>query len=235
MNDSTGPHPDRRRHARFVAKGTAVIHADTYAHRGRIANLSEGGICIVSTVATDERLLGRMIDLEIRLDDGLAEWLASVGRVVRAGPEGYAVEFETAPAALLSMIDALMTASRAHRRVMSVILIDANQQRRSAMAEGFRAIGCDVVEAATPLGAIVRLGESSFEPDVVAVADSVGTAAEDMRRFIERDHPNSKLVTIGDGLLPPDGFAHWLSSANPNGDLAQRVRDVLFRAQRLVR
>jgi hypothetical protein len=230
MNDSTGPHPDRRRHPRMVAKGTVALQADAYSHQGRIANLSEAGMYVLSGVAVPERLLARPINLQIRLDDGQAEWLTSLGRVVRIRPEGFAVEFDAAPAPLLRMIDDLMTASRANLRVMSVILIDANEQRRWAMAAGFRATGCDVIEAATPLSAIVRLGESSFEPDVIAVADSVGTAAEEMRTFIERDHPKAKLVTIGDELLGPAGLAHWLSSANPNADLAARVRVVLFQA-----
>jgi hypothetical protein len=73
----------------------------------------------------------------------------------------------------------------------------------------------------------VRLGESSFEPDVIAVADSANDDANDMRAFVEREHPNAKLITIGDEVFQPDGFANWLSSANPNADLASRVRVVL--------
>lgn len=231
MNESTGPRPERRQHARIVAKGTVVAKADDYTHRGRIENLCEGGIFIVSGDAAPEWLLARPIEVQLRLDDGHAEWLASAGRVVRIQPEGFVVQFDAPAAPLLRMIDELMTASRAHLRVMSVILVDANDQRRFVMVAGFRAAGCDVVEAATPLSAIVRLGEASFEPDIIAVADSSGSAAEEMRRFIERDHPDAKLVTIGDELFEPEGKAHWLSSANPNADLASRVRQLLFRAR----
>ena len=119
---------------------------------------------------------------------------------------------------------------------MSVVLIDGHTERRWAIAEGFRATGCAVIEASTPLEAIVRLGESSFEPDVIAVADSYPTSeAEEMRVFVERDHPNVKLVTIGDALIEPDGIAHWLSSADPGSDLPDRVREVLVRAARSIR
>ncbi len=77
---------------------------------------------------------------------------------------------------------------------------------------------------------IVRLGESSFEPDVIAIADShPATAADEMRSFVERYHPNAKLVTIGDSVLQPDGIAHWLSSADPASDLPVRIREVLVR------
>jgi hypothetical protein len=98
------------------------------------------------------------------------------------------------------------------------------------MTAGFRATGCGVIEAATPLEAIVRLGESSFEPDVIAIADShPAAAADEMRDFVERNHPNAKLVTIGDALLQPDGIVHWLSSADPASDLPDRIREVLVR------
>ena len=48
-----------------------------------------------------------------------------------------------------------------------------------------------------------------------------------MRTFVERDHPNAKLITIGDDVLQPDGLANWLSSANPDADLPARVREAL--------
>jgi len=76
----------------------------------------------------------------------------------------------------------------------------------------------------------VRLGESSFEPDVIAIADSDPSAAADqMRGFVERNHPHAKLVAIGDSELGPDGIAHWLSSADPDSDLPDRIREVLVR------
>jgi hypothetical protein len=63
---------------------------------------------------------------------------------------------------------------------------------------------------------------------VIAVADTAATAdAEEMRAFIERDHPNAKLITIGDEVFQPDGFANWLSSSNPDADLPRRVREAL--------
>ena len=230
MNNRTGPRPERRRHARICPKGTSLLRVDSYALHGRIANLGEGGMLVITDVDAPERLLGRLADVEVRLDGGFAQWLQATGRIVRIAGGGVAIAFDTLSGELRGMIDELTTASRARIRVLSVVLIDADAQRRSAMTAGFRATGCAVIEAATPLEAIVRLGESSFEPDVIAIADShPAAAADEMRAFVERNHPNAKLVTIGDALLQPDGIAHWLSSADPGSDLPDRIREVLVR------
>jgi hypothetical protein len=230
MTNRTGAHPERRRHARICPKGSSLLRVDGYALHGRIANLGEGGMLVITDVDAPERLLGRLADVEVRLDGGFDQWLQAMGRIVRIAPGGVAIAFDTLSGELRSMLDELTTASRARIRVLSVVLIDADAQRRSAMTAGFRATGCGVIEAATPLEAIVRLGESSFEPDVIAIADShPAAAADEMRDFVERNHPNAKLVTIGDALLQPDGIVHWLSSADPASDLPDRIREVLVR------
>ncbi len=228
MNETTRAPPERRRHARIIAKGAVTLHTAGPALHGRIANVGLGGM-FVQTVPRVLGLLRRPVDLEMRLDVGHAEWLPATGEIVRIDEHGVAIAFDTPPAALLRMLDQLGTAARASARVLSVILIDAGDARRSAMAAGFRAAGCNVIEAATPLEAIVRLGETMFEPDVIAVAESQTSAAAEMRAFIEREHPATKLVTIGDELFAPDGIAHWLSSTASYLDLPGRVREVLVR------
>jgi hypothetical protein len=230
MNNKTGAQPERRRHARMCPKGTSLLRVDGYALHGRIANLGEGGMLVIPDVDAPERLLGRLADVEVRLDGGFARWLQATGRIARISDGGVAVAFDTLSSELRGALDELTTASRARNRVLSVVLIDAETERRSAMTAGFRATGCGVIDVATPLEAIVRLGESSFEPDVIAIADSYpAAAADEMRGFVERNHPNAKLVTIGDALLQPDGIAHWLSSADPASDLPDRIREVLVR------
>ena len=232
MNDRSGERHERRRGIRIAAKGTLLLRAREHQQRGRIANLSDGGAYVVTTVTVPKRLLRREVDVELRLDAAHAEWMRATGRIVRIDREGLAIAFDLLSAPLLRMIDELSTASRADARIVTVVLIDADPQRRSAMVAGFRATGCSVIEAATPLEAIVRLGESSFEPDIIAVADSANDDAGEMRAFVEREHPDAKLITIGDEILQPDGFAHWLSSANPNSDLASRVREALVAPSR---
>ncbi len=176
-------------------------------------------------VRLPERLLARVLDIELRLDGAHAEWLRASCRVVRLQADGVAMSFaEPGPAVLVRMLRDLATESRAHDRELSIVLIDSAADRRSAMAAGFRATGCAVIEAATPLEAIVSLGESTFEPDVIAVADTpTSENAREMREFVERDHPKAKLITIGDEIFQPDGFANWLSSSNADADLPRRI------------
>lgn len=230
MNDRSGARPERRRHVRICPKGTAVVHMPGHALRGRIMNLGHGGIFIATRVGPPARLLAASVELELRLDAGFARWVRATGRIVRIVAGGIAVAFDTLPVELRALIEDLTTASRAHIRVLSVVLIDEDAARRSAMAAGFRTAGCSVIEAASPLEAVVRLGESSFEPDVIAVADSHPTSsADEVRDFVQRNHPTAKLVTIGDAALEPDGIVHWLSSAAPAAELPDRVREILVR------
>jgi len=227
---STDPLVERRRHHRISPKGAVILNVTGDPQQGRLGSVSVGGAFVHTPVAAPADWLGRSVELELRVDGRHAEWLRATGRIVRIAAGGVAVAFDAPPADLLTLIDEMTTASRADGRVISVVLIDADAKRRSAMVEGFRAAGCSVVEAATPLEAIVRLGESDFEPDVIAVADSQAKSdAADMRVFVTRYHPKAKLVTIGDELLVPDGIKHWLSSADPEADLPRRVRDVLIR------
>lgn len=229
MTQRSGREPDRRKLARIEPKGTVTLHALGDVHRGRLVNISAGGVYVATEVAGPVWSLGRAVDLELRLDGPLAAWQRLAGRVIRIDAAGLAIVFDapTAPA-LLRLIDEVTTASHASARLTSVVLIDPEAARRAAIAAGFRVTGCRVVEAATPLEAIVRLGESHFEPDIIAVANPRAGTANEMRAFIEREHPNSMLVTIGHELLDPAGLANWLSSADAAPDLPARIRNLLF-------
>ena len=230
MHGSTSDRADRRDGARIAPKGSVLLQVAGETRRGRIGNIGVAGM-LVSDVTVPSSWAGRSVDFEIRFDAARAEWLRGKGRILRVDAVGLAVAFETPSSAeLLRALGELTTASHAHDRVMSVVLIDADPQRRSSIATGFRATGCAVEEAATPLEAIVRLGATNFEPDVIVVADSLpSTAADEMRAFVGRYHPDALLVTVGDELLAPGGMVHWLSSADPKADLAARVREILVR------
>ncbi len=230
MNEQSGREPDRRHHARIEPKGTATLHALGDAHRGRVVNIGAGGLYMATAVTLPARLLGQIVELELRFDGPLAAWQRVAARVSRIDADGVAVVFDapTAPV-LLQMIDELTTASHATARVISVVLIDADAARRATIAEGFRAAGCEVVAIASQLEAIVRLGESHFEPDIIAVADSLpARAADEMRAFITREHASSMLVTIGPELLDPAGLASWLPSTTSSVNLPARIREILF-------
>jgi hypothetical protein len=230
MNRRPGREPDRRRHARIEPKGTVSIHALGNVHRGRLANIGTGGMYVATDVSLPDRLLGRVVDIELRFDGALAAWQRLTGRITRIAADGAALVFaEPTTPALLRVIDALTTASHASARRISVMLIDTDSARRAAIAAGFRAAACEVVEVGTQLEAIVRLGESHFEPDIIAVANTEPTkAADEMRAFVEQYHPSSMLVTIGPELLDRDGLKNWLSEATAASDLPTRIRELLF-------
>jgi PilZ domain len=221
---------ERRRHLRISPKGNVILLAGEQAQRGRIINLSQGGVLMETIAAAPDQLLDRSIEIELRLDGPLTQWLRASGQITRidAATNAIAIALTSVPLPLVHLIDEMSEASRTRLRVLSVILVDTDPLRRSAMAEGFRAAGCGVLEISTPLEAIVRLGESSFEPDLIAIADSVpDTMAGELRRFVEHDHPRVKLVMIGDDPVAPGGIVHWLSSANPASDLVTRIRQVI--------
>src|SRR3569623_1756050 len=75
----------------------------------------------------------------------------------------------------------------------------------------------------------LRLGESSFEPDVIAVADSIpAVTANEMREFVGRNHPRVKLVSITD-VIDPDINIFQLPPEDLRGNLADAIRRVLGR------
>lgn len=233
MTTPEGAQPERRKHVRIAPKGTVILETIGHAQRGRLANVSEGGMLVVMHASAADRVLGRDVSFDLRLDGQHARWLHGSGRIVRVGGEGTAVAFDSPPPTLIRMIDEMSRNSRASVRTLSVMLIDADNERRTSMALAFRNAGCRVIEGATSLEAIVRLGESAFEPDLIAIGDSVQPAvAAELRLFVEREHPDAKLVTIGDDVVEPTGIAHWLSSSNPADDLPERIRTLLFRPRR---
>jgi hypothetical protein len=223
--------PDRRHSVRIEAKASVAMYALGNVHRGRLQNLAAGGMYLLTQGTVPVQLLGQACDFELRFDGPLDAWQRLSGRVSRIDGHGLAVAFEgTKTPTLLRVIDELETASLASARVISVVLVDEDATRRARMAAGFRAIGCTVVEVGTALEMIVRLGESRFEPDVIALTNPQAGTASEMRAFVDHAHPSSLIVTIGPELLDPAGLENWLSSASAAADLPGRIRGLLFGA-----
>jgi CheY-like chemotaxis protein len=219
---------ERRKHARISLKGTAILLAGEHAVRARLVNLSEGGFLATTLVTAPARLLARAVDIELRLDDSQSQWNRLEGKIVRIENGTIAIELGATPA-LVRLVDDMAAASRTRKRVISVILIDEDPERMKLLAEGFRSVGCSVIEASTSLEAIVRLGESSFEPDVIAVADSIPmVSASQMREFVGRNHPQVKLVSITD-VIDPGVNIFQLTPEDLRGNLADAIRRVLGR------
>ena len=222
--------PERRADIRSTPKGAVIVNADTYIIRGRVANLSRHGLLARTLITAPDRLLGATVQLALRLDGDDASWLPLGARVLRIGSRSLALQLDVVPSSFAQIIDQVMTRSRGNDQAVTVLVVDGVVGRRGAMAEGFRAAGCVVIKASTPLEAIVRLGGAHFEPDLIAIADSVpALIADDLRHFIAAEHPRAMLVTIGDATLAPPGVKYWLSAADGDGELAARIRDVLSR------
>ncbi len=224
---------ERRKSVRVTPKGTVSLRTADYEVRGRIANVCGGGLEMITLVSAPARVLGRNADLEVRFDTKQGGWLRLSGRILRIGATSLAIGFDTVPKDFDALLDETLTASHNRDRLLSIVLVDATVERRLRLAEAFRAVGCAVVDASTPLEGIVRLGEFHFEPDLVAIADSTpATISAELRVFVEAEHPNAKLVTISDDVNEPEGLAHWLSALDPAGDLASRILQVLAQPQR---
>lgn len=220
--------PERRRELRVSPKGTVVLRADSYELRGRVQNVSRHGLSIETRTTAPERLLGATVQVQVRLDGAASSWLELVGRVTRIEACSLAVVLTAVPASFTRIIDEITSQSHRHDRLLSIVLVDGVTTRRDSMAEGFRAVGCVVMTVSTPLEAIVRLGESDFEPDIIAIADSLpASIANELRRFVDLEHPDAWLVTIGDTASAPEGLENWLSSADPRSDLQARIRAML--------
>jgi hypothetical protein len=178
-----------------VRSGAAARIADSIRsrHDGRLANIGLGGMDVCRDRRQPPRSPARACrHLELRFDGALAAWQRVSGRIRRIEARGAAITFAapTAPALLL-VIDGLTTASHASARVISVVLIDADAARRAAIAAGFRTAGCQVVEVASQLEAIVRLGESHFEPDIIAVASARAARSRRHRELAIGGHRDS--------------------------------------------
>lgn len=219
---------ERRKHPRVALKGTAILLAGAHAVRTRLVNLGEGGFLGSTLVTTPTRLLGRSVEIELRLDDPHAEWNRLEGKIMRIENARVAIGFHATPA-VVRIVHSSSVAARARNRVIAVILIDEDATRRKLLADAFAEVGCSLIEAATSLEAIVRLGESSFEPDVIAVADSIPAAtANEMREFIARHHPQVKLVSITE-VIDPGINIFQLTPEDLRGNLVGAIRRVLGR------
>ena len=222
MNESTGERE------RIAPKGSVILRIDEETYNGRLGNIGEHGMFVLMDDLPLDRWGGCLVDFELRFDGARAKWEYGTGRIASIQGLSVRLTFETpSSSALRRSLGQLVNESEIHARVMSVVLIDADLRRRGRTAKAFRTAGCAVVEAATPLEAISSLGAASFEPDVVAVANSLPSETSDeLRSFVQQDHPAALLITVGDELLAPLGMHHWLS-ADPSSDLVARVRDLL--------
>jgi CheY-like chemotaxis protein len=191
---------ERRRHFRAGLEAGAVIHASKLAIRGRIVDLSLGGVRIRRV---DDQApcpapgTAAMIEMEI----GLRGWIAADGIVRRCELDEVVISFAPLPAEVEDLIeDEVLAAIEATRRPR-MIVVDSHPDRRRRVAEKLRAAGCDSYEVSTPLEAIDMMERPRAHIRGVAVAETLTqTDGNEFCDFVGETNPNIKLALIADEL-----------------------------------
>src|SRR5689334_21407565 len=87
---------DRRQHVRVVANRSAILY-DRRTVRGRLSNISTGGMHVRLGGGEPRSECGETPDVELHLYRSGAEWLRFRGEVMRATEHEVAVGFSAVP------------------------------------------------------------------------------------------------------------------------------------------
>lgn len=201
---------DRRRHVRVIANGSVIMHGrDTV--RGRLSNISGGGMCARLIEGEPRHECGESVDVEMHLDRTGATWLRFRGEVVRTDDQQVSIGFTAVPLDFADVVQDALVSALEGASLTHVLLVDANAERRASFAALLRRTGCRVVEVTTPLEAIAHLGGSAIHSWVVAIADTVPTSrADDLRRFLADSDAPVDVRVLGD--RSPTGALVWFAT-----------------------
>jgi len=191
---------ERRRHYRAGLETGAVIHAAKIALRGRIVDLSLGGVRVRRV---DENApcpapgTAAMVELEL----GRAGWVAQDGRIHRCELGEVVIAFGPLAAQVEDLIeDEVLAAIEATRRPR-MLVVDPSPDRRRMVADKLRQAGCDSYEAATPLEAIDMLERPRSHIRGVAMAEHLTqTGTDEFCDFVAETNPGIKLALIAEAL-----------------------------------
>jgi CheY-like chemotaxis protein len=175
-----------------------IVHArDTV--RGRLANISTGGMRLQLSDGEPPCVCGEAVEIELHLDRAGATWLRFQGQVQRCDDREVAIGFTAVPLEFAIVVEDALLSVREGAAMSHVLLVDANADRRVPFAALLRKTGCRVAEAATPLEAISHLGGSAIHSWVVAITDSTpASIADELRRFLtDTDAPPVDVVALG--------------------------------------
>jgi hypothetical protein len=163
----------------------------------------------------------------MRLDGAAGTWFLLHGQVkrVRATDDRLLIALGALPLPLAVLLTSKSGQPRA--RPIEVMVVDRDLARRVQVADAFRAEGCHVLEASTPLEAIDRLGAASYTTDVIAVADTVpDSIAVDLRNHLDVAYVDALVVAVGEPEWIP-GRAR-LDPSESEGALPARVHSLLL-------
>ncbi len=192
---------ERRRHYRAGIEAGAVIHAAQMALRGRIVDLSLGGVRIRRV---DENApcpspgTAAMIELELGASGG---WVAQDGRIQRCELGEIVVAFGPLAAEVEDLIEDEVLAAIEAKRRPRMIVVDPSADRRRMVADKLRAAGCESYEAATPLEAIDLIERPRSRITGMTMAEHLTqTGADEFCDFVAETNPNIKLALITDAI-----------------------------------
>lgn len=212
--DPTGT--DRRQHVRVVANGSAIVYGHA-TMRGRLSNISSGGMVMRPGEGEPRCGLGEHVEVELHLDRTGATWLRFRGEVVRSDHSDLAISFAAVPLDFADVVQDALVSALEGAALAHVLLVDANAQRRSPFAALLRRAGCRVAEVATPLDAIAHLGGSAIHSWIVGVASTVpASTAEELQRFLSESDPPVDVRTLGN-KSPTSALAWFTATARRPG------------------
>ncbi len=204
---------NRRRALRAPVHGTAILHEDHAVTSGMIENLSLFG---VSVLADDEPTAGDTLDVELVIAG--RDPLVLLGHVVRVtarpAPRAarIAIDFDRVPASAEDIIEDEIVAAYAAAQQRPVVILDATEARRAALAHAVRARGMTPLVPRTPLEVIDLLSRQQTHADVCLVGGNFGghdRAA--LTRFLAETFPWVRIAAIRSdlGAAADEAGAQW--------------------------
>jgi len=197
---------ERRRALRAPVHGTAVLHRGRGAVRGRIENLSLGGVLVRSrdqgaTISDDAKSL---VDVELRLRCGAVVVTGHVVRVAMTGDEiEIAVRFDLVPPEQEDAIEDEVVGAVAAGRTRPVLVVDSVEERRRGVAAALRDRKMTPVVPRTPLELMDLLSCHERRVDVCLIRPRfAGIAAAEIATAIRDAFPWVRVIVADDDSDP---------------------------------
>jgi hypothetical protein len=225
-----------RRHYRARVRGEVVLHGPDGVARCQIANLSLGGALLVPAPDTHVDLaVGTFVAIELHVG-GNRGWLTAPAHVVRVTGPGLplAVEFDELPPALEDAISDQVLAAVEAERTPPVLVVDGMPARRRRLARAVRRIGCQPIEASTPLEAIERMEGATMKPVAAVVGEELTqTGGAELADFFAHELPGAKVTLVRAPTQPlveeaaPEDGDGAVVAVEDGAELTSRVEAVL--------
>jgi hypothetical protein len=191
---------ERRHSGRVRSTGTAIVYGSCAAH-GRIVDVGIRGLSLLldAGAAPD---VGERVRLDVRLD-GVGRWLGLTGSVARVDARHFrtalVIELAVVPQDFEDLVQDELLSALECARMPWILLVDGARARRARVAAAFRAIGCHVIEASSPLEAIAEIDQSRRHLWAIVIGDTKPAShADELRRFFAETYPGVSVIDVGE-------------------------------------